>query len=668
MSRQTGDELNNAARTGVKGAKAVKKGVKGGVKAAKGIKRMLIFLITNPIALIAIGIILIIMLGGLWIEQTITPGTDSNLYLTSIGDEDRIPEEDKRGETIESMDPAKDKITKLLQIIADERFHQLEKAYDYIRKIAQRTLTDEGVALTMSSIQDLTQGGIGITNFIEDAGNAGVLNNSIAGTALGLAWPNGTNNSKYDFYTGSPTDAYEKAYEELTKHGTDKSNMSDCGYFVETVVKESGVDEKFKALSWDGSSFKYHDDCFNNVKNKVIVNGKISSNNLKAGDIIQYKKDDGSQHILIFINGNLIAEAVRGIRFPVVMSIDMNNDRFNSSNTRTETIEVLRAKKKDAEKKDKEQSAPITYADLDILSIYSVSIGNTGLKSSSGQGADDEDDRGGGDGTLDTSYTDMKGNAIPIYRFGEKKGQIKYEKDLKKKFSMLNPDKVQFYDIKMQDAIATLYDASGNPYKVKYYQSTITDRDIAEISKDTFAVDLDKEYPNASFGGSITTNLQAVTTFSETTQKTLFAEGFNGSDASFIMVDGKYKNPVGNASYVVTSDFNVIGDVSYHMDHHHAGIDLGIPVGTKIIAAADGTIVRAEYFGGYGNCVDLKVGKYLFRYGHLSKFLCAKGQTVSAGQVIALSGNTGNSTGPHLHFEVQENGTAVNPRKFVKFK
>ena len=98
----------------------------------------------------------------------------------------------------------------------------------------------------------------------------------------------------------------------------------------------------------------------------------------------------------------------------------------------------------------------------------------------------------------------------------------------------------------------------------------------------------------------------------------------------------------------------------------HTGIDWGIPTGTEVRAAAGGVVTRASWYNGYGYCVDIKHSDgSMTRYAHLSSFLVSVGQTVSQGQPIAKSGNTGNSTGPHLHFEIIIKGTAVNPLNYV---
>lgn len=100
---------------------------------------------------------------------------------------------------------------------------------------------------------------------------------------------------------------------------------------------------------------------------------------------------------------------------------------------------------------------------------------------------------------------------------------------------------------------------------------------------------------------------------------------------------------------------------------YHKGIDWAIPVGTAVMASSGGTVIKAGWGKGYGNVVYIQHpdGK-VTRYGHLSKVLVSAGQTVSQGQKIALSGNTGVSTGPHLHFEILVNGSQVNPYNYIK--
>jgi len=98
----------------------------------------------------------------------------------------------------------------------------------------------------------------------------------------------------------------------------------------------------------------------------------------------------------------------------------------------------------------------------------------------------------------------------------------------------------------------------------------------------------------------------------------------------------------------------------------HTGIDYGISTGTKVMASCGGKVIQAGWNGGYGYCITIQHANGIkTRYAHLSKVLVSVGQTVTQGQKIALSGNTGNSTGPHLHFEIIVNGKTVDPRKYL---
>jgi len=99
----------------------------------------------------------------------------------------------------------------------------------------------------------------------------------------------------------------------------------------------------------------------------------------------------------------------------------------------------------------------------------------------------------------------------------------------------------------------------------------------------------------------------------------------------------------------------------------HKGIDLGAPTGTPILAAADGIISRADWFGSYGLYVSVEHGGEIqTRYAHMSRLNVAKGQRVSKGDVIGFVGTTGRSTGPHLHYEVRIADEAVNPIAYMQ--
>lgn len=94
----------------------------------------------------------------------------------------------------------------------------------------------------------------------------------------------------------------------------------------------------------------------------------------------------------------------------------------------------------------------------------------------------------------------------------------------------------------------------------------------------------------------------------------------------------------------------------------HVALDFGVPVGTNVKTTMAGKVTYAGWNNeGYGNLVIVENGPYKTYYAHLSEIPVKVGQTVKEGDKIGLSGNTGNSTGPHLHYEIRKNGVAINP-------
>ncbi|MBP2652471.1 MAG: Peptidase [Firmicutes bacterium] len=98
----------------------------------------------------------------------------------------------------------------------------------------------------------------------------------------------------------------------------------------------------------------------------------------------------------------------------------------------------------------------------------------------------------------------------------------------------------------------------------------------------------------------------------------------------------------------------------------HQGIDIANNMGIPVVATADGKVVKSGAAGGYGNMVQIDHGNGIETiYGHNSQIVVSVGQSVRKGQLISYIGSTGKSTGPHSHYEVRENGVAVNPFKYM---
>jgi murein DD-endopeptidase MepM/ murein hydrolase activator NlpD len=120
--------------------------------------------------------------------------------------------------------------------------------------------------------------------------------------------------------------------------------------------------------------------------------------------------------------------------------------------------------------------------------------------------------------------------------------------------------------------------------------------------------------------------------------------------------------PVGGS---ITSNFGFRVHPVYHLNLFHAGIDFSAPEGTRVQSTGDGIVAFSGYDKGYGQKISINHG-YGFKtvYAHLSKSLVRQGQKVKRGDIIALSGNTGVSTGPHMHYEVHKNNVIVNPTAY----
>lgn len=131
---------------------------------------------------------------------------------------------------------------------------------------------------------------------------------------------------------------------------------------------------------------------------------------------------------------------------------------------------------------------------------------------------------------------------------------------------------------------------------------------------------------------------------------------------------GKLGMPIRD-NYRISSNFGTRVHPISGKKHTHTGIDFAAPQGTDIYAAEDGVVLVAQSWSSYGNCVIIDHGNGLWTlYGHIRNggIKVEKGEKVQKGQKIAEVGSTGNSTGPHLHFEVRKNQTPVNPSSYLK--
>ncbi len=137
-------------------------------------------------------------------------------------------------------------------------------------------------------------------------------------------------------------------------------------------------------------------------------------------------------------------------------------------------------------------------------------------------------------------------------------------------------------------------------------------------------------------------------------------------DADAEDVEGESVRGVSNSGLSWPADGPITSGFGNRWGSMHSGIDIGAGYGASIWAAGDGTVIMADYNGGYGNCVVIDHGGGLSTlYGHMSNIEVSYGETVEQGELLGEVGSTGNSTGPHLHFETRVDGGAENPMRYL---
>lgn len=124
----------------------------------------------------------------------------------------------------------------------------------------------------------------------------------------------------------------------------------------------------------------------------------------------------------------------------------------------------------------------------------------------------------------------------------------------------------------------------------------------------------------------------------------------------------------GTGQYVWPTVGQITSGFGWRPGEFHYGVDIAAPIGTPVLAADSGTVVKAEWYAGYGKMIviDHGGGRVKTVYGHLSSILVDVGEVVEKGQLIGKVGNTGRSTGPHLHFEIRLDDVPVNPLNFYR--
>ncbi len=229
-------------------------------------------------------------------------------------------------------------------------------------------------------------------------------------------------------------------------------------------------------------------------------------------------------------------------------------------------------------------------------------------------------------------------------------------------FAFVNKDE----EINESEIIAKIQDNTKITYK--YYAVTVDNKQKSIVSNLAEAEKLVTEIKKAYADVTSEVGINEIYTQNKNEYKTVNAQVAKKEISNELeekksaSVNGIYlaQKPI---TGVITSRF---GSRESIRTHAHTGLDIAAPYGTKIKAAADGTVTWSGYKGSYGNLVIVNCGNDVeIYYGHCSKLLVKSGEKVKAGDVIAEVGSTGNSTGNHLHFEIRIDGTSVNPQKYI---
>lgn len=173
----------------------------------------------------------------------------------------------------------------------------------------------------------------------------------------------------------------------------------------------------------------------------------------------------------------------------------------------------------------------------------------------------------------------------------------------------------------------------------------------------------DLQAASADIQARIQARIQAAAAAAAAAQASGGDGGGGDAGGNVVVGSGVFSWPV---SGPITSPFGYRVHPIFGTTIFHSGIDIGVPEGTVVHAADGGTVIEADWIEGYGYAVIIDHGNGLQTvYGHNSSLIVSAGQTVSKGQPIAYSGQTGYATGPHVHFEVRDNGSPVDPMGYL---
>lgn len=195
---------------------------------------------------------------------------------------------------------------------------------------------------------------------------------------------------------------------------------------------------------------------------------------------------------------------------------------------------------------------------------------------------------------------------------------------------------------------------------IPYSTQMVENDQLAQYSTKTMQVGQD---------GEASVQEQVVTLNGVETQRTVVSRAILTQATDAVVAVGTGGSDIGTGTLIApVTEYRFTSAFKFRNGRWHKGVDLAVSEGTLVYAADNGKVIVSEWSDSYGNyiIIDHQNGLKTL-YAHNSTLLVNVGDTVTKGRQIALSGNTGNSTGPHVHFEVHYNGVAVNPELYVSF-
>ena len=230
-----------------------------------------------------------------------------------------------------------------------------------------------------------------------------------------------------------------------------------------------------------------------------------------------------------------------------------------------------------------------------------------------------------------------------------------YDRDMLDEFQAV-VKKVEKQETEIRDEYEEMNDMQDELIAKQDEVSTLVSEKEAQISElDSQLGDTNKKLAELEAAAAAAQRKQ-------TEASTGYVEG--GGGASVVTGNGTFTHPCPGYTYI-SSYFGYREQPLAGASTNHKGMDFAAPTGTPIYAAASGTVVSAAYSGNAGNMITISHGGGLATiYMHCHEMYVSAGQTVSKGQNIASVGTTGNSTGPHLHFQVNLNGVPTNPQNY----